>query len=234
MVRKSNARSIGPAPPAGSPRRARRRDARRTAILRAAAHIFRARGFAETGMRDIALAADLSPANLYHYFRGKDEILYYCQDRALDRMLAAIAAARRAPGGAGRRLRDVLAAHARTLLDDVEGATAHLQVESLPPALRARIVRKRDRYERGVRRLVELGMATGEFARADAALVTRAMLGALNWTATWFRPDGPQSADQVGDALARFLVGAATVGSGSESRRRLRLVRRPPDTGDHA
>ncbi|MFI5178930.1 MAG: helix-turn-helix domain-containing protein, partial [Vicinamibacterales bacterium] len=84
MVRSSNGRSTQ-----ASPRRARRRDARRDAILRAAARIFRDRGFAETGMRDIADAADLSAANLYHYFRGKDEILFYCQDRALDRMLAA-------------------------------------------------------------------------------------------------------------------------------------------------
>lgn len=221
-------------PTPASPRRARRRDARRTAILRAAARIFRTRGYADTGMRDIALAADLSPANLYHYFRGKDEIIFYCQDRALDRMLASVAHARRLPGGAGRRLRDVLAAHVRTLLDDVEGATAHLQVESLPPTLRARIVGKRDRYERSVRRLVEQGMATGEFARADPALVTRAMLGALNWTATWFRPDGPQPAEAIGEALARFLVGAATVGSGGEPRRRLRLVRQPSDRGVHS
>ena len=57
--------------------------------------MFRERGFADTGMRDIAEAADLSAANLYHYFRGKDEILFYCQDRALDRMLAAVA---RRPG----------------------------------------------------------------------------------------------------------------------------------------
>ena len=53
--------------------------------------MFRERGFADTGMRDIAGAADLSPANLYHYFKGKDEILFYCQDRALDRMLAGVA-----------------------------------------------------------------------------------------------------------------------------------------------
>src|SRR3989449_4737059 len=49
----------------------RRYLARRLEILRAAGKEFRVRGFAETGMRDIAAAAALSPANLYNYFAGK-------------------------------------------------------------------------------------------------------------------------------------------------------------------
>ena len=202
MVRSSNDRSIRTA----GARLARRRDSRRDGILKAAAQIFRERGYAEAGMRDIADAADLSPANLYHYFRGKDELLYYCQDRALDRMLAAADAAARSKLGAAERLHRVLAAHAMTLLDEVEGATAHLQVDSLSPLHRRRVVDKRDRYERAVRRLVEAGTRTGDFSAADPAIVTRAMLGALNWTATWFRPDGRTPASQVGEIVARFLV----------------------------
>ena len=159
MVQKSNGRSIdGPAAP-----RARRYDARRDGILRAAARIFRERGFADTGMRDIAVATDLSPANLYHYFKGKDEILFYCQDRALDRMLAGVAQARRAMRLADQRLLAVLTTHVLTMLDEVEGATAHLQVEALSPPLRDRIVKKRDRYERAVRRMITDGITSGTF-----------------------------------------------------------------------
>jgi AcrR family transcriptional regulator len=202
VVRKSNARSLTTA---ATPR-ARRRDRQRDGILRAAAQLFRERGFAETGMRDIAQAADLSAANLYHYFDGKDQLLFYCQDRALDRMIAATADARKASTSAAERLRAVFAAHLRTLLDEVEGATAHLQTESLSPTLRARIVRKRDRYERAIRRIVLEGIQSGELVELDAAIVTRAMLGALNWTVTWFRPNGAAPADAVAEVISRFLV----------------------------
>jgi AcrR family transcriptional regulator len=168
--------------------------------------MFRSHGFADTGMRDIADAADLSPANLYHYFRGKDEILYYCQDRALDRMLAAVGSVHRGRQPAAARLRHVLTEHLRTTLDAVEGAAAHLEVDSLPPPLRHRIVDKRDRYERGIRHLIDEGIRRGDFAPLDSALVTRAMLGALNWTVTWFRPEGPQPAETVGTLTAEYLV----------------------------
>src|SRR5262249_38094901 len=90
----------------GRPRR--RYLARRLEILRAAGNQFRLRGFAETGMRDIAAAADLSPANLYNYFRGKHEILYFCQDVSLDRMIAALERARRLRATAGEKLRLVI------------------------------------------------------------------------------------------------------------------------------
>lgn len=207
MVRKQNIGSIVTAAALRAPAaRARRYDARRDGILRAAAAIFRERGFADTGMRDIAMAADLSPANLYHYFNGKDEILFYCQDRALNRMLDGITASRRSVRDPAERLRAVLVTHLLTMLDEVEGATAHLQVEGLAPALRARIVRKRDRYERALRRLIAEGVREGAFAAGNTSLLARAMLGALNWTVTWYRPQGPLSPQLIAVAMAEYLV----------------------------
>ena len=102
--------------------------------MRAAARLFRDRGFADTGMRDIAVAADLSPANLYHYFRGKDELLFFCQDRALDRLLDALAAARTRPAAsAAARLRRSPSRTSLRCSTTSKGATAHLEVDALPP-----------------------------------------------------------------------------------------------------
>jgi AcrR family transcriptional regulator len=193
-----------------SNRRSKRVDARRVAIMRAAAQVFRARGFANAGMRDIAAAADLSLGNLYHYFRGKEELLFFCQDRSLDRLLEALAAAQQ-----GRRkdrrpfadcLRELATAHVLCLLDEVEGSAAHLQVDALSPRLRERIVAKRDRYERGIRALIAAERGRG----ADATVATRAFLGALNWTAHWFRPDGVHSSQRVAELVADYAVAGLT------------------------
>jgi AcrR family transcriptional regulator len=184
----------------------RRYLARRLEILRAAGREFRVRGFAETGMRDIAAAADLSPANLYNYFQGKHEILFFCQDNSLDRMIAALDKARRMRTSAAIKLRTVIVSHLRCVLDEVEGSSAHLLTTALPPRQQRYLVTKRDKYEEGVRNLIAAGMRSGEFATCDPALAVRAILGGLNWSVQWFNSEGPLTAAQIAETFADYLI----------------------------
>ena len=188
-------------------RRLRRRYlAQRLEILRAAGRIFRERGFAATGMRDVAAAADLSPANLYNYFRGKHELLFFCQDNSLDRLIAALETARCSSGSAAQQLGSVIESHLHCILDEVEGSAAHLLTSALPAHLQRRLVAKRDRYEDGIRQIIAAGVSSGEFIECDPALAARAILGALNWSTRWFNPEGELNAAEIGQEFAHYLT----------------------------
>jgi AcrR family transcriptional regulator len=190
----------------GNGRLRRRYLARRLEILRAAGEEFRVNGFAETGMRDIAEAASLSPGNLYNYFQGKHEILFFCQDISLDRLLAALERSRRLRAPSADRLRLVIVSHIRCVLDEVEGSAAHLLTSALPAHLQRRLVAKRDRYEEGVRQLIAAGTRSAEFIPCDPALVARAVLGALNWSVRWFHPGGSMTATEIAEGFADYLI----------------------------
>lgn len=188
-----------------SNRRSKRVEATRETILKAAARVFRSRGFADTGMREIAEAADLSPGNLYYYFRSKADILFFCQTRSVERLLhelAALDGSLTPP----EQLRRAITAHLLCTLDELDGAAAHTEVESLPDDLRERIVAKRDRYERALRDIVAHGVRTGAFRDCDPVLVTRAILGACNWTTRWYRPEGRLEPQLIADQYADYLV----------------------------
>lgn len=205
----------------------RRYQARRLEILRAAGREFRTRGFAETGMREIAAAADLSPANLYNYFCGKDEILFFCQDSSLDRLIANLEKTRRITASSTEKLRAVIAFHLHCVLDEVEGSAAHLMTNSIPHHLQKRLLAKRDRYEQGLRQLIAAGVRSGEFLFTDPAIATRAILGALNSTVLWFNPQGALTANDLASNFATYLIRGLSGGGASARPRTGRSSGRP-------
>lgn len=201
MVQSTSAPRAEPAGPSA--------EARRREILAAASRLFRERGFAATGMRDIAAALDVTAGSLYYYFENKQALLAYCQEATLDELAPFVddppLRAERLPPA--ERLRRAIVAHVVALNESHPGSIAHLEIEALEPARRAPLLRKRREYERRIERLIRDGIAEGAFVRRDPRLATLALLGALNWTVKWFREGGGQSAAEVGRAFADLFLG---------------------------
>ncbi len=181
-----------------------RADARRLEILNGAIMAMRDRGMRGAGMRDIARAAGFSTGNLYYYFRNKQELVYACQDRALDQLLEALAIAKGHPDAA-EQIGALIDGHLNVVM--AGGASLHLDLDDLPKPLFRKIVQKRDRYERGVRDLIAAGQREGLVRPGDAKLQAFALLGALNWVARWYRPDQGDRREIVHSFRQQLLQG---------------------------
>lgn len=184
----------------------RRANRRKRQILRAAARTFRRKGFHGAAMADIAGDLEMTKGNLYYYFRNKQEILYFCQNESLDHLLRSARAIVRQRRPADAKLRALVAEQVRCMLDELYGAGAHLEVDALDAVRYRQIVRKRDAYEKLLRGVIAEGVRRGAFRQIDAKLAGLAILGAVNWSARWYRPDGGATAETIADTFAEYLV----------------------------
>jgi AcrR family transcriptional regulator len=180
-------------------------------ILLAAAQIFRSKGFHAASMQDIAEAVRLQKASLYHHVNSKQDILLELLDRALDVLIDEVTQEIGSTGPADIRLQKAIMAYLRTILDHRDLASVLLlEHKSLEPALKARHIPRRDRFEKLWRDLLIEGKQQGVFDIDDPALAARAILGTLNWTITWYSPEGPQSAEEIAQNYNQlFMSGLA-------------------------
>jgi AcrR family transcriptional regulator len=177
-------------------------------ILGAACDVFARRGFHQASIREIAKAAKLSLAGLYHYVGSKDELLFLVLDRALDTLLRAIDEAL----AAARTPETKLLALIRTHLQFGFQHGAELKIinrdyELLPEPGRSEISTKRTAYlQRGLGILRELD--PHERSGDELLSATNLLLGMLNGIAT--RPFVRSQEDAhtlAGEVGALFLYG---------------------------
>ena len=180
---------------------------RRIEILKSAAAAFRRRGYHGASVDEIASALEMTKGNLYYYFENKEEILYACHDYSLDVLLTLMAEVQSEPSSPDDKLRKLILAFIHTMLDELQGTALTLDLQALSPALLKRIIAKRDRFDRGLREIIQQGIDQGLFRAGDPKMIGFAMMGAVNWITKWFDPAGPMSSEQIGQRFADYLVG---------------------------
>ncbi len=180
--------------------------ATRVEILKSAAAAFRRLGYHGATVEQIAAALHMKKGNLYYYFRNKEEILFACHQYSLDRLTELLDDVLQSGAAPADKLRALIVAFVHTILDELHGTALFLDLEALSPAHLKAVVVRRDRFDHGIRQVLEEGMAAGTFARDDPKLASFAILGAVNWIPRWFNPQGPASSQEIADRFADFLI----------------------------
>jgi TetR/AcrR family transcriptional regulator len=190
----------------GRARNASTTEATRIDILKAAARAFRKLGYHGATVEQIAAALHMKKGNLYYYFRNKEEILFACHQYSLDRLMQLLDDVEKSGVEADEKLRRLVNAFVHTILDELHGTALLLDLEALTPAHLKAVIARRDRFERGVRQVLEDGIAEGHFGDGDPKLLAFAMFGAVNWIPRWFNPEGAASSQQIADLFADFFI----------------------------
>jgi AcrR family transcriptional regulator len=179
----------------------------RESILEVATQLFSETGYAGTTMRDIANAVGVLPGSLYAHIDGKETLLLEIVESGIDRFLAATSVID-GKADAGDRMRAAIKAHVSVVAENPQRTLVVFhQWRYLTGDNRVRIVEKRRRYEDVFRSIMVDGAEQGAFAdKLDTKIAVLSILGALNWTAEWLRPDGPATPVEVGERLADALL----------------------------
>ncbi len=176
-------------------------------ILDTAAQVFRRKGFHGASMSDIASALDVQKASLYHHVTSKQEILLALLDRALIMLTDHIATISAQPVPTDQKLRQMIRGYLSALSENAD-LTAVLLFEhrSLDKKTHTRHVPQRDKFEGLWRDVFNEGVQTKVFNCKDTGMAVRALMGVMNWTLTWYHPDGGKTIEQVADEYADLML----------------------------
>lgn len=199
-----------PSPPTRPALRARY-EARRREVVATAAKLFAERGYDGTSMGDLTAATGLAAGGLYHYIEGKDDLLIAICDELLEPLLA--------------RAREIVATEAppvEQLRELVEAWVAHVvehrhhmlvftqERQAIERQQRWRRVRsQRKAFEKILEDLLARGEADGSMTFADRRLSLLALLGMVNYTPQWVRPNGRLSPTEIADGYCEIVLGDA-------------------------
>jgi hypothetical protein len=86
-----------------------------------------------------------------------------------------------------------------------------LEHRSLEPEYRKRHIPRRDRFENLWRQIIDEGLEQGIFESENPGLAVKALLGVINWTIMWYRPDGALSAAEIADKSTDLFLNGISV-----------------------
>lgn len=185
-------------------------EAKRFAILSAAARIFNEKGFHETSMTDVADALGVTKPFLYYYIENKQDLVEQCSGIATKQLHELIDSTIEAKGAVLHQLQHLLRMYAKVMTTDFGVCLIRNTAPGRFSPKRTQLWAGRRRMNKRVESLIAQGIADGSIRSCDPKKVSFAIFGAFNWMTFWYDPNGHQSPEILADEFFNiFLRGIA-------------------------
>jgi AcrR family transcriptional regulator len=182
-------------------------DGRAAEIYRTAARIILQKGYDATSVSDIAEALGITKAGLYHYIKGKTELLYEIMKYGLEELEREVLVPAREIADPEERLRFVIATHAR-IVTRGDGVVTILvdEARALTPAQNKNVVRMKRKYIDCLRTTLQEMKQQRKLRDLNVTVAAFSITGAINWLSRWYRPGGALSAEEIAWQIADIAL----------------------------
>jgi NAD(P)H-dependent flavin oxidoreductase YrpB (nitropropane dioxygenase family)/AcrR family transcriptional regulator len=191
----------------------------RDAILRVFAEQVADRGYADTSLADVAAELDLSKGTIVHHFGSKETLLRELHVAYFTRRFAEADYVLAQLGDPVSRLVAMIYALLAAHRDDRAASLACLRelVRYFDGDLTGYVREQRTRYMAIVSGILRDGADAGLFRTDDPVMSALQVFGMCNYAWTWYRPEGPQSVEDIASLFARTILGGLTGQPGADS-----------------
>ena len=189
----------------------------RERILAAAVQLFAQYGYHAATMRDIADISGIRAASIYYHYPSKQALLVEIMDTHMRNLNANLQRIVQEPLPVDQRLHEAIANHIRLHTTyKAEFFIIDTEIRALEEEQRGAILALRDQYERLLQGLLGEGMERGIIRQVDRKVASYALIAMCTEVATWFRPDGRLSVQQVIDLYTQLITDGLLVAKAAE------------------
>jgi AcrR family transcriptional regulator len=176
-------------------------------IRLSAEKLFRQRGYAAIGMRELAKAVGIEAPSIYNHYKSKDELLgEICFDIAAQFFQAfdeAVAREDKLP----KKLKAAIKAHIGVIAINIEASEVFFnEWMFLEEPNLGKFKKQRHDYEMKFRDLLDRGIKEGDFKEMNSKLIAFAIFSALNATHELYASNEKLSQQEIADSICELLL----------------------------
>ncbi|MEM8987411.1 MAG: TetR/AcrR family transcriptional regulator [Pseudomonadota bacterium] len=156
------------------------------AIVAAAARLIHDHGVSGTSLDDVADALGVTKPSVYYYVKNKEELVYLCHMRIVERQSNAINIALSTEGSGAEKVKAFIKSYAAFVWAPDSGLPRLWQDTTLKPKKRKAVNKA---YFAEADRLIEIinnGISDGSLYPHDAEVMERALLSSILWVPIWY------------------------------------------------